>query len=44
MAVPTRAAFDEGGYEGLDARSSKVGPEAGEIVVAQCVKLREEAA
>jgi len=37
--IPTRAAFDEGGYEVLDARSSKVGPEAGEIVVEECVRL-----
>ena len=42
--IPTRAAFDEGGYEVLDARSSKVGPGAGEIVVAECVKLLNDAA
>ncbi|NOZ21977.1 MAG: hypothetical protein GXP25_12925 [Planctomycetes bacterium] len=42
--VPTRVAFEEGGYEVLDARSSKVGPEAGEIVRDRCVKLLHEVA
>ena len=37
--IPTREAFEQGGYEVLDARSSKVGPEAGELVVEECVKL-----
>jgi hypothetical protein len=31
--IPTRIAFEEGGYETLNARSSKVAPEAGELVV-----------
>lgn len=31
--IPTRTAFEEGGYETLNARSSKVAPEAGEIIV-----------
>jgi len=31
--IPTRAAFKEGGYETLNARSSKVAPEAGDIIV-----------
>ena len=42
--IPTRAAFDQGGYEVLDARSSKVGRGAGGIVVAESVKLLREAA
>ena len=42
--IPTRAAFEEGGYEVLDARSSKVSAEAGEIVVEQCVRMLSEAA
>ena len=41
--IPTRAAFEEGGYEVLDARSSKVAPEAGEMIVEECVKLLQEA-
>ena len=40
--LPTRKAFDEGGYEVLDARSSKVGPEAGEIVQAECIRILNE--
>ena len=31
--IPTRTAFQEGGYETLNARSSKVAAEAGELVV-----------
>jgi hypothetical protein len=42
--IPTRAAFEEGGYEVLDARSSKVAPEAGEIIIVECVKLLNESA
>lgn len=42
--IPTRVAFEEGGYEVLDARSSKVAPQAGEILVEQCVRLLREAA
>ncbi|MEW6357311.1 MAG: hypothetical protein AB1696_13355 [Planctomycetota bacterium] len=42
--IPTRAAFEEGGYEVLDARSSKVGPEAGDIVRDACVRLLHEVA
>jgi len=42
--IPTREAFEQGGYEVLDARSSKVGPDAGEIVVEECVKLLQQAA
>ncbi len=41
--IPHRAAYDEGGYELLDARSAKVAAEAGEIVVAESVRLLEEA-
>jgi len=39
--IPTRRAFDEGGYETLDARSSKVAPEAGEMIVEESLKLLE---
>jgi len=42
--IPTRSAFEEGGYEVLDARSSKVGPEAGEMVQDTCVRLLQEVA
>ena len=40
--IPTRAAFAEGGYEVLDARSSKVAAEAGEMIVEESVKLLKE--
>lgn len=42
--IPTREAFEQGGYEVLDARSSKVGPDAGEMVVEECVRLLGQAA
>jgi hypothetical protein len=42
--IPTRAAFEEGGYEVLDARSSKVGPEAGEIIVKESARILAETA
>jgi len=41
--IPHRAAYDEGGYELLDARSAKVAPEAGEIIVEESVRLLGEA-
>ncbi|MBM3215391.1 hypothetical protein FJZ36_10805 [Candidatus Poribacteria bacterium] len=37
--VPTRAAFDEGSYETWLARSSKLVPEAGEMMVAAAERL-----
>ncbi len=42
--IPTRAAYEEGGYELLDARSSKVAPEAGEAIVETCASLLREMA
>jgi hypothetical protein len=37
--IPTRIAFDEGGYETLNARSSRVALEAGEIVVENTLSM-----
>ena len=42
--IPPRAAYEEGGYELLDARSAKVAPEAGAIVVERSLDLLCEAA
>jgi hypothetical protein len=39
--IPTRVAFEEGGYETLNARSSKVAPEAGKIVVENALSMLE---
>ena len=39
--MPTRAAFQEGGYETLNARSSKVSAEAGELVVKGLLNMLE---
>lgn len=39
--IPTRVAFEEGGYETLNARSSRVAPEAGEIVVKSALSMLE---
>ena len=39
--IPTRVAFEEGGYETLNARSSRVAPEAGEIVVENTLNMLE---
>ena len=39
--IPTRIAFEEGGYETLNARSSKVAPEAGELVVENILSMLE---
>jgi neutral ceramidase len=39
--IPTRVAFKEGGYETLNARSSRVGPEAGEMVVENAISMLE---
>ena len=39
--IPTRVAFKEGGYETLNARSSRVGPEAGEILVENAISMLE---
>jgi neutral ceramidase len=40
--IPTRAAFDEGGYEVRTARSSKLHPDAGDMMVAAGAALLEE--
>jgi neutral ceramidase len=40
--IPTRAAFDEGGYEVRTARSSKLHPEAGDTMVAAGAELLGE--
>jgi hypothetical protein len=37
--IPTRVAFQEGGYETLNARSSKVAPEAGELIVENVLSM-----
>ncbi|MDQ1317786.1 MAG: hypothetical protein QG588_1440 [Candidatus Poribacteria bacterium] len=37
--IPTRVAFKEGGYETLNARSSRVGPEAGEMLVENAISM-----
>ena len=37
--IPTRVAFKEGGYETLNARSSRIGPEAGEILVENAISM-----
>jgi len=39
--VPTVAAFDEGGYEVMTARTSRLAPEAGEMMVEAAVGLLE---
>ena len=39
--IPTRVAFEEGGYETLNARSSRVAPEAGELVVENTLNMLE---
>ena len=39
--IPTRIAFEEGGYETLNARSSKVAPEVGELVVENVLSMLE---
>ena len=39
--IPTRAAFKEGGYETLNARSSKVAAEAGELIVENALNMLE---
>ncbi len=39
--IPTRVAFEEGGYETLNARSSRVAPEAGEIIVENAISMLE---
>ena len=39
--IPTRIAFQEGGYETLNARSSKVAPEAGELIVEKTISMLE---
>jgi len=40
--IPTRAAFDEGGYEVRTARSSKLHPDAGDMMVAAGAALLDE--
>jgi hypothetical protein len=39
--IPTRVAFQEGGYETLNVRSSKVAPEAGELLVENALGMLE---
>jgi hypothetical protein len=42
--IPTRAAFAEGGYEVRTARSSKLHPDAGDMMVAAGAELLRELA